>query len=590
MSSSIRMPVLLVFVLAVLSAESPAPSIPEPLEFGYPAAGEAWYYIHAQMGSAPPAGEKAGTWAVGRVSVNGQRARDFLVLKNGHPRPAPEVKAGENIELKVRWSWTGKQTYEIRAELHDPKTGEEAALSQKGRAPAKRGYWNPSWKNYLSLLVSEDNGFARANVPVQATFGVLSSYLKSTDELRVVKAEIKDGEAAYLEVPFQVYDVRSWNDPKILSIAEKDAKTGAPITRYHPTTSFGLAFLANLRPREKATYLVFYNNPAARKPSFPTDLRVKGKGLGKTVETSFYKAVLHPKSGTIYEVVEKSTGTRLEHKLETNGSVHWNPDVYSPPHAWYHCSDWENPPSSEDIGPVFYSLRREAPLPFPPGIQVSITYYFYAHSPAILAESVMEIQDDIFVKSLRNAEIVFNKAVFNRAAWRGVDGRLQTLDFDQAPVHPQHAAVLRPDTPWVAFYSDEKGLGFASLFLDLGLPNRHGGAASQQQPYLYLQNGPWYYLSRGFVYSFGSNNQTRMLPVKAGSIYYDRNAWIPFAFRKGQGFAGRLDAAYNALKYPLGLEEVIETYAESPEGWLVPILTEPFEEGVKDALGGVKKK
>jgi hypothetical protein len=51
-----------------------------------------------------------------------------------------------------------------------------------------------------------------------------------------------------------------------------------------------------------------------------------------------------------------------------------------------------------------------------------------------------------------------------------------------------------------------------------------------------------------------------------------------------------LDAASNNLKYPLGLEEAIETYAESPEGWVVPLLTEPFEEGVKGAIGGVKKK
>ncbi len=81
-----------------------------------------------------------------------------------------------------------------------------------------------------------------------------------------------------------------------------------------------------------------------------------------------------------------------------------------------------------------------------------------------------------------------------------------------------------------------------------------------------------------------------MLPVKAGSLYYERNAWLPFAFAKEQGFAGRLDALYAMLKHPLGLTEDIETYVESPEGWIVPILTEPFEEGVKGAIGAPKKK
>ena len=47
---------------------------------------------------------------------------------------------------------------------------------------------------------------------------------------------------------------------------------------------------------------------------------------------------------------------------------------------------------------------------------------------------------------------------------------------------------------------------------------------------------------------------------------------------------------YNMFKNPLHITEVIETFPESPEGWLVPILTEPFEEGVKDALKGKKKK
>ncbi len=557
-------------------------------EFSYPLDGDAWYSMKATFSSDPPIGQ--GAWSIVRVTVNGTRARDFVVFQNGKEMMSPEINGDLPFELKVRWSWQGKTNYEIKVDLENAKTKKALSLTEKGMAPAKKGYWNAAWKNYLSLVLSEDNGYERMNYPVHATVGVLSSYLKSPDEIRVVKAEKKGEDVAYAEILHQIYDVRTWNDPKITAMVDKDEKTGRTIPRYHPTTSFSLAFLANLKPNTKATYLVFYNNPVAKKPATKSDLKVTGQGLAKTIENDYYKAVLHPKSGTIYEVYEKSSRIKLEHKLETNGSVHWNPDVYSPPHAWYHCSDWENPAYAEDSGPVFYSLRREAPLPLPKGIQVSITYYFYSRSPVILVESMMEIQSDIFVESLRNAEIVFNKAVFNKAAYRTVDGKLATINFAASRMHPKHAAVLRPDTPWVAFYSDEKGIGFASLFLDTSLPNRHGGEASQQQPYIYIQHGPWYYMSRGFVYSFGSNNQTRMLPVKAGSIYYDRNAWIPFSFQKGKGFAAYLDSAYKMLKYPVGIMDDIETYAESPDGWIVPILTEPFEEGVKGAIGGPKKK
>jgi len=560
----------------------------EAENFGYPTSGEAWYYIKANFTDASAVGP--GLWTVKKVTVNGVRARDFSVFQNDKETAGPEIRGETPFDLKVRWSWEKNRAYEIKADLENAKAGKALILTQNKRAPAGKGYWNSAWKNYLALILSEDNGYERTNYPVHATFGLLANYLKSPDEIRVVKAEPRGDDVVYAEIPHQVYDLRTWNDPKITALVDKDEKTGKAIPRYHPTTSFSLAFLANLKPREKATYLVFYNNPGAKKAAIKSDLKITGRGLGKTIENDFYKAVLHPQSGTIYEIYEKSTKTKLEHKLETNGSVHWNPDVYSPPHAWYHCSDWDNPSLAEDSGPVFYSSRRQAPLPMPKGIEVSITYYFYSGTPFILMESMMEVQNDIFVESLRNAEIVFNKAVFNKAAYKTVDGRLQTLDFASSRMHPKHAAVLRPDTPWVTFYNDDKGLGFASLFLDLALPNRRGGEASQQQPYIYIQHGPWYYMSRGFVYSFGSNNQTRLLPVKGGSIYYEKNAWLPFAFTKDQGFAGRLDKTYNMLKFPVGIRDDIETFAESPEGWIVPILTEPFEEGVKGAIGGPKKK
>jgi hypothetical protein len=338
------------------------------------------------------------------------------------------------------------------------------------------------------------------------------------------------------------------------------------------------------------TYLVFYNNPKARKPVYKSGLTVKkGKDLGRTIENNFYKIVLQEKSGVIYEIVEKTTKIQLEHKLETNGAIHWNPDVYSPPHAWYHSSDWSNPQATEVAGPVFYSLNLKGSLPFPKGINIGLRYHFYANSPVVMVESITEIEDNLFVMALRNAEVVFNKAVFTKAAFKK-DGGTEILDFATSRMHPAHAAVLRPDTPWVSLFDEGKGIGFAALYLDLATPNLNGGQASLEQPYIYIEHGPWYYVSRGFVYSFGSNNQTRMLPVKAGSIYYDKNAWLTFPYPKGQTLGSYLDRYFNMLKYPLAMKDDMETFAESPEGWVVPILTEPFEEGVKSALGGKERK
>lgn len=557
-------------------------------EFGYPVDGQAWYSIKWDFTPTPEM--KGAVWRLVRAEVNGARVRDFVLYQDGRELAANEVKGDLPFGVRLRSSWRPNALYKAGLVLEDIKSGKKASLAAEAKSPAGKGYWDPAWQNYFSLILSEEDGVARQAYPVHATVGIMSRYLRSGDEIRVVKAEKKDGDVSYREVPSQVYDIITWNDPKVLGVVEKDAATGQPMTRYHPTTTLSVAFLADLQPREKATFLVFYNNPKARKPSYKGALTVKkGKGYGRTVENGFYKIVLQEKSGVIHEIVEKTTKIQLEHKLETNGAIHWNPDVFSPPHAWYHSSDWSDPKATEVVGPVFYSLKLEGRLPQPPGIKVSLKYHFYAGSPVVMVESATEIEEDIFVMALRNAEVVFNKAVFSQAAFPRA-GKVEVLDFASSRMHPDHAAVLRPDTPWISLFDKGKGIGFAVLYLDLATPSLRGGQASLQQPYIYIQHGPWYYISRGFVYSFGSNNQTRMLPVAGGSVYYDRNAWLAFPFPKDQSLGDYLDRFSAMLKHPVAIREEFETYAESPEGWVVPILTEPFEEGVKDALGGKERR
>jgi hypothetical protein len=557
-------------------------------EFGYPVAGEPWYYIRVPFADATELSK--GLWRVSRVEVNGTRARDFLLFQAGEECLGKDIEGALPFEVKVRHGWTGNQQYEIRIQVENTKTKKSVSLSQRATSPALKGYWDSGWKNYLSLLVAEENGVERINFPIHATIGLLASYLHSPDNIRVVKAEKQGDDVLYTEIPSQVYDVVNWADQKILAIEEKDGKTGERIVRYHPTTSLSLAFLANLKPNEKATYLVFYNNPDAQTPDYPSDLKVSGAGIGKTIENSFYLATLNKKSGVLYELVEKTSRTRLEHKLETNGSIHWNPGIYAPPHAWYHTSDWENPPFSEVSGPIFYSIRIASSFPHYPNVLCSVTYYCYANSPYILVKTTIDISEDLFVKALRNGEVVFNKKVFTMANYKTVDGQVKVIDLSRTRMHPDHVISLRPDIPWVTFYDDKKGIAFANLYLDLAMTNVEGGEASVQQPFVYIQHGPWYYLARGLVYSFGTNNQTRMLPVRRGSVYYERNAFFPFSFSRGQNFSAQVDRLFRMLKTPLNIQESVETYAESPEGWIVPILIEPFEEGVEDAIGGKKKK
>jgi hypothetical protein len=561
-------------------------------EFGYPVEGEPWYFIKATFNDASSLSK--GAWKVSRITVNGTRTRDFLLYQGGEEVLGDSIEGRQPFEVKVRFAWQGNQPYEIQTQLENAKTKKTAILTQKVASPDLKGYWNPGWKNYLALIVAEENGIKRLNYPVHATIGIFTNYLKSGDEIRVIKSERIGDDVVYTEIPTQVYDLVTWSDPKILALQEKDEKTGQPIVRYHPTTSLSIAFLANLMPKEKASYLVFYNNPTAPQPAYVSDLKVRGAGsdrpIGKTIENSFYKVTLNKKSGVIYEITEKSSKTLFEHKLETNGSIHWNPCLYSPPHTWTHTSDWESPPYAEVNGPVFYSIRMTAPLPFYPQVLCSVTYHFYANTPYILVQTTIDVNENMFVQALRNGEIVFNKKVFRHVGYKTLDGRVETIDLTRTRMHPDHVITLRPDTPWIAFFNQDRGVAFANLYLDLAMTNVEGGEASAEQPFIYVQHGPWYYLARGLVYSFGTNNQTRMLPVKKGSVYYERIAFYPYSFKKDHGYSTQADTLFNMLKYPLSILESIETYAESPEGWVTPILTEPFEEGVEQAIGGKKKK
>jgi hypothetical protein len=574
--------ILLVLFLAICYV-----SLTEAAEFGYPVQGEPWYFLKANFADVSALGK--GSWRVARVEANGVRIRDFALFQNGEETLSKEINGELPFDLKARLSWQAGKEYQLIVQLENSKNKKNASLATKAAAPSQKGYWNPDWKNYMALVVAEENGLDRANYPVHATVGLLANYIRSPQEIRVVRADKEGKDVRYTEIPSQVYDFIKWEDKKILAVEEKDAQTGERITRCQPTISLSLAFLADLKPHEKATYLVFYNNPAAPKPAYTSDLKLQGTGIGKSIENSFYQAVLNKKSGVLYEITDKASKIRLEHKLETNGSIHWNPCVYSPPHAWYHTSDWENPPFVEVNGPVFYSIRIAAPLPHYPSVLASVTYNFYANTPYILVQTTIEITDNLFVQALRNGEIVFNKAVFKNAGYKTMEGEVQVIDLGRTRMHPDHVISLRPDTPWVTFYNEEKGIAFANLYLDLTMINVEGGEASAEQPFVYIQHGPWYYLARGLVYSFGTNNQTRMLPVRKGSVYYEKNAFYPFSFKKDQGYSTLVDKTFSLLKYPLSVSESIETYLESPEGWVVPILTEPFEEGVKEAIGGKKK-
>jgi hypothetical protein len=554
------------------------------------------------------------------VEVDGLRNRDARVFNEG----ATDTPGGESyngavdgeheVRIVVPVDWTNGSEHTIRVTLVDrneeTRTENKQVVEATGKAPARGGYWNADWPHSHSLVLSEHAGIARDDEPVKAAIALFADEITAPEkEIRVVTYNPRHPEAGpdgYVQAPFQILAVNTWNDPAILAMEEKDAVTGESVQRFDATTTVELVFLADVAPHESRVYQVLYGNPNAPAPDFSSALKVSsGEGLSQTIENGHYRYVTTPGSGAVDTITILGEGepVLLEHHVETNGAIHWNPEFYSPPTPWVHASDWgtdaidpqtketkryPSPEFSQHSGPVLHRTERFAPLPEQEHATVSITYEFFSNQPYTLMSSLEEVKGDHFVQALRNNELVFNKDVFNEFVWLDPEGKVQSLDLTNSRMHPVHAIEIPAETPWMAFINRERKVGFASINLEFVIGNRYGKLESAAQPYIYVQNGPWFYFSRPIVYPFGGKNQTRMMPVRDGSFYYEKAAWLPFRLADGDDPFAPVEQYRKQLSNPLHVVEWMRTNPRTPEHWVMPILTQPFDEGVEGAVSAHK--
>ena len=469
--------------------------------------------------------------------------------------------------------WRAGQSYTLHVTFVT-KDGTALSAEVSAQAPAEGGMWHPDWVHYAAVVLAEDAGIDRKGEPVHVTLSVYADQVgRIEDEIRVVRLD--GGTGVQKEVPSQVYAVSTWTKPA-------DDAEYEP-ARYQSTVTCEVAFLADVEAESKQIYLIYYGNPNAKKPSYGTDLKVTGRDPGLTIANSAYEVKLHPKSGVIDEVRLHGIAEVFAHKIETNGAVHWNPGCYAPPRPWVHASDWDPPAGMATIrGPVFVMVKRWGPLPEMPDLIVSITYRFYSGNPHIFMTSTIEVKEDIHVKALRNGEIVLNRDFITRFAWEDRGGTVHTVAVTDVPQHPTHGLEIAPDTPWVAFYSPEKGLAFGGI--QLGWMNVHptDGLPRVEQPYIYLQVGRWVYWARPLVYPFGSTNPQRLVLVPENSRYYEEMAFLPFRLGARDDPFRPMREGRKRLTKPLFVSLHMDIDKRVPEEWVWPLLTAPFEEIVEE--------
>jgi len=369
--------------------------------------------------------------------------------------------------------------------------------------PAAWRAWAKGWSRFQAFALDETAGQNRPPEPVELTLRVAADHADSlAREVRV--ARIADGELR--EVPCQVFG----------EIRRGQERLGKVL------------FLAGGAAHQRQSYLIFYGNPDAELPQYPTDLETRGEGYGLDIENDFFRAKLSRQMGQLERLTIKR-----EHGLElfAGGEGHGEP----PGIDWAHdyvtsgrlqklrITLWETCPDYEVVrGPLCTIVRRWGfpyspvhPVFSPARIHVDVEYRFYSGLPWFHKTGTMTALKDVEVDALRDDEWVFSGQSFTDILWMGPDGKLRT-----GPVAPEFA-----DNIWaVGFCNSVSKDSFLALFLEHrgeGLPElKHSGSPMM------------YYRWHGHVWS------RYPLPVKnvpAGAVLHQKNAYVAIPFPTKEG-------------------------------------------------------
>jgi hypothetical protein len=215
----------------------------------------------------------------------------------------------------------------------------------------------------------------------------------------------------------------------------------------------------------------------------------------------------------------------LFHRKETNGAIHWNPEIYTPPLPWTHTSDWKPPAHVEWMsGPVVAKTAVWGNLREIPQVDASVGYEFYPDRPYFISETSLRTNETTQCIALRNAEIVFKRELITHAAWFDVI-RDSIVQYDVRNMTDLTDLKMEADVPWITFFNRENGLGFAGIQLNYS----NAGLESNPRllnPYFYITAGPWIYWARALSLSFLASNMQQMIPVPKGNFFAEKWAYL----------------------------------------------------------------
>ena len=355
--------------------------------------------------------------------------------------------------------------------------------------------WAKPWKYFKQLELRETTGLAREQEPVELSLAFPSDQTDSlARELRVARIE----NDRLLEVPSQILR-----------------------ERFRPSDKLRHAQLLvqlSCKAHEEVQLLVFYGNPHAELPEYPSDLTTIGEGWGLDISNAYFKAILSRQTGQLERLI-----LRREHGLElyAGGEGHGEPPGIDWAHDYVDADNfqklrislWDRCPDYEVIrGPLCTVIRRWGfpyspihPIDTPAKLKVEVEYRFYSGLPWFHKFGSMRAIQSFDASALRDDEWVFSGQPFTDKLWIDAQGQLQKGDVPPA----------QQEQLWgIGFTNRDSKDAFMALFLEhsaRGLPElKHNGS-----PNLYYR---WH----GSVWS------RYPLPVRsvpAGAELVQRNAY-----------------------------------------------------------------
>jgi hypothetical protein len=565
-----RLPVF-VLVCAAFSVQAGELNISR-LELGRPVPAIPFYHIKASLALPRP------SYMEVEMTVNGRTLRFLDLYRDNEandlqrPHVAHRPPSGFGLSQDntiyttptvVGWvNWLPGQRYEVQCTVRmkrtvrSSKNDDVLVASQTLTGPPRDTLFDGKWRNYKAVVVTETRGIDRIGETVEVLLPFYPDEAKDlTREMRV--AAIDPITFDHKEVPVQVFDIQEYLKEDDLA-PDQTGKPTREIPIWLPTVTARVTFPADVAARTSKVFLIYYNNEDALAPLYRTDLHVYGEAPGLRIENSVMEVVLHPGSGHLDQVTLRSLPEYpLFHRKETNGAIHWNPEIYAPPRPWTHTSDWKPPGHVESMaGPVVARTAVWGNLRDIPEVDASVRYEFYPGRPYFISTTSLRINETVQCIALRNAEMVFKRELMTHAAWFDVI-RDSIVQYDVKNMADLTDLKMEADVPWITFFDKETGLGFAGIQLDYS----NGGLENDPRllnPYFYVTAGPWIYWARALSLSFLASNMQQMIPVPKGNFFTEQWAYLIYRIDDPAKPFGQVEYWKEVLSHPLRVQLVEE--------------------------------